>query len=210
MKSTSEFSNMEWQVARNWSALDLRDAIVAVDMPIGLAVSGRRMCDEAARAALPGKASSVFPMPVRKALDFPDYAGANAWSKAHAQGGIVKQAWNLRPKILELEAARAADPDAPVYEAHPELAFARLAHGPLPKKRTPGGAAARLELLERQGLQSVRDVLKQVPKQAASADDILDAAVLLITAQRIAKGEAEHFPADPVKGANGRLMMIWR
>ena len=66
---------------------------IAVDMPIGLAENGDRGCDRLARRELPKAAkSSVFPVPARPALDQPDYAAANQWSKNHLGKGIAKQA----------------------------------------------------------------------------------------------------------------------
>lgn len=203
------FSNVEWRLARDWTSLSLDADVVAVDMPIGLARSGKRGCDEAARKAPRMRPSSVFPMPVRAALDFNDYAAANAWSKANGHGGIVKQAWNLRPRLLDLERAVLANADAAIFEAHPELQFARLSRRPLESKKTPEGHRQRLSLLHRAGIAELAKVLNETPKSAASPDDILDAAVLLITAKRISMGEASSYPQSPVVNGQGITMRIW-
>jgi predicted RNase H-like nuclease len=203
------FSNVEWRVARNWTDLGLDATVIAVDMPIGLAAGGKRGCDEAARKAPQMRPSSIFPMPVRPALDFASYAQANAWSKANSHGGIVKQAWNLKPKILDVEAAVLATPGAPIYEAHPELTFARLADGPLASKKTPQGRAQRLSILARAGIDGLDAILAKVPRGHAAPDDILDAAILLVTAQRILRGQATVYPPSPTANDQGLKMQIW-
>ena len=51
-------------------------AIIAIDVPIGLAESSERPCDKAARKLLgPQRASSVFPAPIRGVLSIKDYPG---------------------------------------------------------------------------------------------------------------------------------------
>jgi predicted RNase H-like nuclease len=203
------FSNVEWRVARKWTDLNLNAAAIAVDMPVGLADAGKRGCDEAARKAPHMRPASIFPMPVRGALEFEDYAAANAWSKANGHGGLVKQAWNLRPKLLDLEAAILRDRTAPIYEAHPEMAFARLAGRKLAPKKTPEGRAERLTLLRRVGLKGLSAILRAVPKAQAAPDDILDAAILVMTARRILTGEAICYPPVPTLNAQGLPMRIW-
>ena len=203
------FSNIGFQLAQSWTDLPLDNAIVAVDMPIGLAEIGRRGCEEAARKILKGKASSLFPMPVRAALDFVDYPSANAWSKQNGHGGIVKQAWNLKAKILEVESAKLSN-RAAMFESHPELCFAKLADGAfLAPKRTREGSAQRLELLKAQGLTNLERLFDRIPHSQAKPDDILDAAVLLITARRIATGLAQSFPSAPKPNVQGIEMAIW-
>lgn len=203
------FSNVEWRVARNWTDLAVTADVIAVDMPVGLAASGKRGCDEAARRAPNIRPSTIFPMPVRAALDQGDYAAANAWSKANGHGGIVKQAWNLRPRLLDVEAAVLAPAPAPIYEAHPELAFARLAQKILAPKKTSEGREQRRDLLHAAGLTGLNAILDAVPKAQAAADDILDAAVLLLTAQRIRSGTAIAYPETPTVNAQDIAMRIW-
>jgi predicted RNase H-like nuclease len=153
--------------------------------------------------------SSVFPMPVRGAFDFQDYSQANAWSKANGHGGIVKQAWNLKPKLLQLESAVLAAPEASVYEAHPELAFARLSSSPMLSKKSKEGREQRLALLQSAGILGLENFLQAVPRSLAGPDDLLDAAVLLITARRILSGVAIHYPDAPRINAQGLAMRIW-
>ena len=82
-----------------------------------------------------------------------------------------------------------------VYEAHPELAFARMNGGKpvLSKKRQPDGYAERRKLLARHGFKTKVERLS-----GAARDDILDAIAVCRTATLIADGTATCLgPARP-------------
>jgi predicted RNase H-like nuclease len=183
-------------------------AAVAIDMPIGLSEDGPRGCDSQARRLLPGRASSVFPVPARPMLAFGCYPDANAWGKARGRG-LSKQAWNLMPRLRDLdETLHPTDQDR-VFEAHPELAFARLNGGvPPPPKRLAEGIARRIALLRRAGVKGLARALAAKPRGVA-ADDLLDAAVLTFTAERIVKGEGVRLIGTPERDARGLRMEIW-
>jgi predicted RNase H-like nuclease len=190
------FDDVEVQVAATFAeVLGLGAATVAVDIPIGLPDAVPRVCDVAARRLLGPRRSSVFPAPVRAALD----AHRRGWeatlcaSRAAAGTGLSRQAFHLLPKVAEVDdALEALDAGTPtrVVEAHPELAFARLAGGPLPHpKRVPEGRAHRAALL-RPVVPQVDDLLRSRPRGCA-ADDLLDALALLGTAHRLRAGAAD-------------------
>ena len=134
-------------------------SILAVDMPIGFVDVPRppRACEVEARKLLPGKASSVFPTPCRPALACTTHAEANALSKTMGVG-INQQTFHLFPKMREVDALMRSDRTLHriVYEAHPELAFARMNGGKpvLSKKRQPDGYAERRKLLARHGFRT--------------------------------------------------------
>ncbi len=167
--------------------LEMVDGIVAVDMPIGLPeVGSRRACDTEARRALGPRRSSVFPAPSREALAATSFADTT---------GLSIQAWNLVPKIREVDEVW----EPRVREVSPELAFAVLAGAPMAHpKRTAAGRAERLHVL---GLETTL----RVP--GAAADDILDALVCLLSAQRLAAGSALEL-GDGTLDAHGRPMTI--
>lgn len=123
-------------------------AAVAIDMPIGLLEHHPRACDVEARRLLGPRRSSVFPAPVRAVLGAGDYDEARRRSRAAAGVAPSRQAFNLVPAITQLDDLIEADDQDQVVEAHPELAFARLAGEPLTEaKRTPRGRAWRRQLL---------------------------------------------------------------
>jgi predicted RNase H-like nuclease len=174
-------------VARFDEVLALVDGFVAVDMPIGLpALGSRRACDTAARKALGPRRSSVFPAPSREAL------AANSFAEVT---GLSIQAWNLVPKVREVDEAW----QPRVREVSPELAFAVLAGHPMAHpKRTADGRAERLDAL----------ALGEVPRaRGAAADDVLDALACLVSAHRLAAGTALAL-GDGAIDARGRPMAI--
>lgn len=180
---------------------------IGIDIPIGLVPAGRRRADVEARARLGSRRSTVFLTPVRAALEASTYAEALAISRSLGAGGISKQAWMLRPRILEAERF-AEDVDLPVLEVHPELSFAAMIGRPAAPKRTWAGVHERSHALVDEGV--VLDGLGGAGAMAA-ADDVLDAAAVAWTVRRWARGQATRVPADrdehdPV---TGRSIEIW-
>jgi predicted RNase H-like nuclease len=166
---------------------------VAVDMPIGLPAAGPRACDVEARRRLGPRRSSVFPAPARRFLHAASFGDVT---------GLSIQAFNLLPRIAELDALMDPALQERVVEAHPELAFARLDGGaPLAdSKRTRAGLAHRAALL---GV----DVEAVPRRRGARADDVLDALVLVGTAVRIANGCAERL-GDGARDERGLRMEV--
>lgn len=174
-------------------------AVIAIDMPIGLADSGSRECDTAARKLLRPHASRVFPAPPRVALAHADdYAAACRAAVAATGKSLSKQTWHLLPAIVEIDALATDDR---VVECHPELAFALMQGHPVDeRKKTPEGRAVRLDLLRRwlPGL-----------GEPAYGDDGLDAIACAWSAARVARGEAMTLPTgEPPRDSTGRRMTI--
>jgi predicted RNase H-like nuclease len=184
-------------------------SILAVDMPIGFVDTPRpgRACEREARKLLPGKASSVFPTPCRPALDCLTHAEANALSKTMGVG-LNQQTFHLFPKMREVDALlrKRRDLRTVVYEAHPELAFARMNGGTpvLTKKRQPDGYETRRRLLAKHGFKTK---IERLP--GAARDDILDAMACCRTATLIAKGDATRLGPAKEKDRHGLPMNIW-
>lgn len=184
-------------------------SILAVDMPIGFVDIPRpaRACELEARKLMPGKASSIFPTPCRPVLACTAHAEANALSKSMGVG-INQQTFHLFPKMREVDellGARRALRKI-IYEAHPELAFARMNGGKpvLSKKRKPDGFEERLKLLRRHGLRP-----RVEPLPGAARDDVLDAVAVCRTAILIAAAEATRLGPARLRDARGLPMNIW-
>ncbi|HUP62449.1 MAG TPA: DUF429 domain-containing protein [Thermoanaerobaculia bacterium] len=164
-------------------------AVVAIDVPIGLAERGPRSCDHHARRLLGRRASCVFPAPLRPLLASTDYAEANRVSNRLQQRGISKQGWAIVPKVAQIDRVlqRRRELRGRVYEVHPEVSFA-MWNGGTPiaaSKRSKEGLAARRELALSH-FASIPD-----PPRGAREDDVLDALAALWTAERIAAGRAQ-------------------
>jgi len=202
---------IEALLAEYWAALPWRQAaMIAVDMPLGLADAGPRDCDIAARGLLPpGRKSSVFPPPRRYMLACANWQAAQDLGRAREGTGISKQAWNITDKIRELDEALDPADQTRVREVHPELVFHRLNDWQaLPPKRRLEDQEARLALLQRAGLPEIAPWLDHFPRQAAGRDDVIDAAACAYTAQRLLAGAAERLPATPPRDSRGLRMEI--
>jgi predicted RNase H-like nuclease len=192
---------------------------ILVDIPIGLPETAPRACDTAAREFLGARRSSVFPAPCRAAVGARNYEDAR-----EANGGTLgSQSWGLVPRIREVDVFLETHPtaEAAFYESHPEVCYAQFARRSdvsLGSKRDEQGIEARLQLLT----DIDEDVGKQLRTfvdnhrggasewhhriQSGRIDDVLDAAVLALTA-RVADGSFAVFPAE--KDANEPCTIVY-
>jgi predicted RNase H-like nuclease len=179
---------------------------VGIDMPIGL-TSGeeRRHADEAARAFVGPRRSSVFPTYPREVYAAPTYDAACEESIRLVGVSISRQAYGLGERLLELEQAVVGRAD--VWEVHPEVSFRGMAGDHLRwPKASWNGFYERLELLRREGV--------EIPPAVESlhhvgSEDVLDAAAAAWTAARIAEGTAASLPSEPTQFAGDRPLAIW-
>lgn len=175
--------------------------LVAVDMPIGLSEAGPRRCDQEARRLLGRpRGSSVFPAPIRPMLQAPDYREACAIGRASDGRALSRQAWNLLPRIRQLDdlLQRRIPWRQRIGEAHPEVIFQLWAGQPLGEnKRQLGGRRQRSELIEARWPGVVAATTAQLPRGGWAADDLLDALACLRAAERRATGVALELGGDP-------------
>ena len=190
---------------------------IAIDVPIGLADDDARACDHAARRILGApRSSSVFSAPCRGTLTATSYQDACRLNLDARGRGVTQQLFNILRKIREVDELMTPDLQDRLREAHPEVTFALLAGTgrglPHPKK-TPQGEADRLALL-----QTFFPVLDRATLAAERArlgpakvarDDLVDAVACLVTAYRIASGQARVLPdGPPQRDARGLRMEI--
>jgi len=161
-----------------------------IDIPIGLSDHSERACDiEARRILKPKRHSSVFLTPVRAAAYAESYEEACRINFAATGKKISKQAWNILPKVREIDTFKRDFPGVALREAHPEVCF-RALNGKTAcshNKKTPAGISERLGILERTlpGIsQNITAYADANLKKHVSFDDIIDAAVLALTATR--------------------------
>lgn len=196
------------------AVLDFGAQIIAVDMPIGFqdepGETGMRACEKAARALLGPRRSSIFPSPLRAALDAADYQGANAANRAAGGKGLSKQSFNIFAKMIEIDRLMAPEKESFVFETHPETSFTAITGGPARfAKKTKEGRAERLDLLTLSGLPESLFHPHPYPRKAAAPDDLVDAGLCLLTALRIAQGSALRLPEDPPRDGTGLRMAIF-
>jgi predicted RNase H-like nuclease len=168
---------------------------VLVDIPIGLPETAPRECDRAAASRLGERHGSVFDVPCRAAVEADGYEAAR-----DADGGSLgSQSWGLVPRIREVDCFLDAHPEAEtcVYESHPEVCYAALAartDADAPgSKQDADGIDARLSILEAADgafggrIRAFVETRRADPQwhhriQSGRLDDVLDAAVLALTA----------------------------
>lgn len=182
-------------------------AALAIDMPIGLVDHQPRQADVEARALLGPRKSSVFPTPVRATLEATDYEDACDRSRAVSGKALSKQAFNLMPKIRQLDQLIHPDDQDRVVEAHPELAFVRLGGTHLAEpKRTADGQQLRVSLLRamlrRPDLEAVLD------SGVAPRLDLIDALANLSTAAHVAAGDERRLGIEH-DSTRKRAEIVW-
>jgi pyridoxal kinase len=198
-----------FQDAFDWGA-----QVIAVDMPIGFEEQPSsppgRTCEREARQLLGARRSSIFPSPLRMALSASDYEQANQFNRAAGGQGLSKQAFNLFPKIREIDALMTPELSrGVVFETHPEVSFTVLSGAPAEhRKKTREGRRERLDLLIREGLPEALFEPHPFKSSLCAPDDLIDAGLCVLTAQRIAAGEARRLPQDPPEDGCGLIMAI--
>lgn len=172
---------------------------VLIDMPIGLADSADRPCENAARSVLKFRKQSVFNVPVRDAVYAENYLQACDINSIQVGKKLSKQAWNITPKIRELDQFLQKNRSwvDRVFESHPELCFQKLAPEiEFESKKTGIGQKQRLSVIEKI-LPKIGDHITQTAgkfKKSALIDDLIDAAILAVSAQM------------PIKAVDGQKM----
>jgi predicted RNase H-like nuclease len=193
----------------------VRPIALAIDIPIGMTNSGPRQCDRLARDLLgPPRSSSVFPAPIRPALEARNRKEADVISKSIDGRGVGAQAWGLYARIREVDRILRANPLARrfVYEVHPEVSFAAWNGGvPITQpKKSAEGMGIRIELIDGYfGTEARSAVRRSHPPNLVADDDINDAFAALWTAERVHSGSASVIPDPPQVDSLGIEMAIW-
>jgi predicted RNase H-like nuclease len=181
-------------------------AVIGVDVPLGMMPDRWRVADALVAEQLGPRRGSVSRIPPEPVWNEPDFAAANKRCRELTGQRLNRQAWSLRPKVLEANALWQRHPTL-LFEAHPELSFRTMAGAPLEHaKKTWSGQNHRRHLLARNGI-SVPDNLG--PAGQAPTDDIFDAAAIAWTAHRRATGEAYSSPGPPEDYGDGIYAAIW-
>ena len=191
------------------------NAIIAVDMPIGLPDQigiGGRGPEALARKVLKGKSSSIFSMISRRSvMADADYSETCRLARQDSTPprGISKQGFNILPKVRELDQVLSANIELSknIFETHPELALAILTGTPvMERKTTKDGQKKRIEIVNSFGLPMVEPLPRL---SGAKPDDLIDAAICLLVAERISNGKASSFPAQPALDSQGIPIAMW-
>lgn len=198
-----------YATARELFAQRPQPAVFAIDIPIGLPEAGSRECDREARRVLGWpRCTSVFPAPIRPALQARTREEASAITERIDGRKVGAQAWNLYGKIREVDEALAAmRPGGPVVrEAHPEVCFWAWNGGDAiaaPKRSLEGRSTRRAMVDKGLGPNAFAEIRSANRKRSVADDDILDAFATLWTAERILRGSARTLPEEPPRDPEG-------
>jgi predicted RNase H-like nuclease len=189
------------------------DALIAVDIPIGLPARGARACDVEARRFLGiPRGSSVFPAPVRACLATGSYETIAARHRRADGRGLSKQAFHLLPKIRQLDEylLEHTREISRVYEIHPEVSFATWNEGRALQhsKASAAGRAEREQLIDAIWQGERERLWARVQGRGCRPDDLNDAFAALWTAVRIARGSARRRPQTMETDEHGLRMEI--
>jgi predicted RNase H-like nuclease len=197
-------------------------ATIAIDIPIGLGAGARASDREARRLLGRGRASSVVPAPSRTLVEaWPDICAVSAAeryrracevSRRACGKRISQQLFNIVHKIAEVDALMTPALQVRVREAHPEVSFCVLNDG-TPMRDRKGTAAGRLErlgVLRARGLHSDAVAWRRElgGGDVVWLDDIIDAAICLVTARRTWLGRESALPEHVERDARGLRMEI--
>ena len=191
---------------------------IAIDIPIGLldhAQRGGRECDMEARKLLGGKrASSVFPPPVRPALNKKSYVFANQANKKSSSLniGLPKQAFAITNRIVDVDDIITPELQSKIFEVHPELCFLEMNEGEplLHSKKSLHGRNERSRLLRKNGFEGLDSNAWALKGGHVQPDDLLDATAACWTAERLQGGIAKRIPDSPPVDSRGLRMEMWR
>jgi predicted RNase H-like nuclease len=214
-----EDGSVEGFVLAQLDDLGRGDAVIAIDIPVGLedtARPGGRLCDAMARRLLgPTRAASVFSPPSRAALAAGDHAEACRLNPGPdgSGPGLTIQCWNIVPKIREADAfvRTRRRPGFRLHEVHPEVTFHVLnGNAPLAfAKKTAEGRRERLALLAGAGIPEPEALIEAHRGPLVAADDIVDALAAAVSARRALQGRAIRLPqGEPPYDALGIPMFV--
>jgi len=207
---------ISWHLHQSASKLFYKEPlpqVIAIDIPIGLPDHGSRTCDLQARQLLgAGRASSVFPVPLRLVLSAKSYEEACRIRFDIERKKISLQSWGILPKIIDVDSLLRQDTQLQerVWEIHPEVCFYFLA-GQRPlrySKKDKFGYDERFSLLLPFFGDWLKAVLSERQELGSTPDDVLDAFVALWTAERIANGNHHIITSDPPKDTLGLPMRM--
>jgi predicted RNase H-like nuclease len=208
-----ERGNGSYRVAPDAHAvgeLAITASSVLIDIPIGLPDSGPggRLCDRGARHLLgSGRATSVFSAPARGTQ-------ALALNRQATGRGLSRQAWNIVPKIRDIDSLLCGKPAlrAVLRECHPEVCFWALngQQAMRSNKKPREGQQERLRVLERD-LPQCHVLFEQACaaflRREVACDDIIDAMACAVTAKQ-GYGRYTTVPVIPERDGHGLAMEI--
>ena len=142
------------------------------------------------------------------------YAEALLLNRQHTGRGISKQAWNITPKIGQIDRLLQACPELKTHlrECHPEVCFWALngQRAMVFNKKTPAGHDERLRTLMSllpQTQHIFEHAMQQYRRRTVASDDVIDAMVVALSA-RLGHNRLHLLPDNRPRDDTGLAMEI--
>ncbi|MDQ1253410.1 MAG: hypothetical protein QG646_2577 [Euryarchaeota archaeon] len=196
----------------------LEDFLILIDIPIGLKAggSGERLSDFGARRILKTRKSSIYPVPCREAVYEESYEKACKVNLELTGKSISKQAWNIIPKIREVDSYLIENEvfREKVKEVAPEICFQEFAGFSMESsKKSLSGSLERIKTLRTvcQFTDAIVEAaFSKYRRKEVAKDDILDALAAAITAKIGYENGFEYVPCTPETDSKGlKIQMVY-
>ena len=184
-----------------------------IDMVIGLQSNKDEVRpDNAARALIPGRTSTIFAVPARQAV-YADTREKIREANKNALGkDLPAQAIAIIPKMRELDEFLQENPTHKnrLKESHPEVCFSRLNGSVVMSRKADGeGITERVGIIKQYMPEITEEYIYQEAKRfKCNADDIVDSIVLCITANLTAQGKTDVIPETVQEDVTGLKMQM--
>jgi predicted RNase H-like nuclease len=197
---------------------ELEDFLLLIDIPIGLKAggSGERLSDFGARRILKTRKSSIFPVPCREAVYAESYEKACKINLELAGKSISKQAWNIVPKVREVDSYLIENEiiRENVKEVAPEICFQEFSGFSMEfSKKSLNGFFERIKTVRtvyQLTDEIVENALSKYRRKEVAKDDILDALAAAITAKMGYENGFEYVPSNPETDSKGlKIQMVY-
>ena len=184
-----------------------------IDMVIGLQSNKDEVRpDNAARALIPGRTSTIFAVPARQAV----YADTREQIREANKNALGKdlpaQAIAIIPKMRELDEflQKNTEHKNRLKESHPEVCFSRLNGSVvMSRKADEEGITERVGIIKQYMPEITEEYIYQEAKRfKCNADDIVDSIVLCITANLVAQGKTDVIPEVVQEDVTGLRMQM--
>jgi predicted RNase H-like nuclease len=196
------------------------EPLILIDIPIGLknGGTGERLSDVEARKILKARKSSIFPVPCGEAVYEETYEKACEINKRLTGKSISKQAWNIVPKIRDIDRFLAKNKSyrEKVREVGPEICFQSFAGFSMKysKKKVEGFLERKEALKNANACKFVDEIieysLSKYRRKDLAKDDILDALAAALTAVQGSKYGFVYVPYEPEIDSIGlKIQMIY-
>lgn len=184
-----------------------------IDMVIGLQSNKNEVRpDNAARALIPGRTSTIFAVPARQAVYADTREAIREANKSALDKDLPAQAIAIIPKMRELDEFLQENPAHKnrLKESHPEVCFSRLNGSVVMSRKADGeGITERVRIIQAYLPDITEKYIYQQAKQfKCNPDDVVDSIVLCITANLEAQGKCNVIPEKVQEDVTGLKMQM--